>query len=69
MSTLYEMRKAHQRMRLAYYLKTFLYGLSIMAGSILFIFFMWAVMWGLCALDDVCYCENTGDVAVCQSLR
>lgn len=50
-------------------LKTFLYGLAILAGSILTIAFLWAFMWGMCALDDVCYCDNTGDVAVCQSLR
>lgn len=49
--------------------KTFLYGLAVLAGSILTIAFLWAFMWGMCALDDYCYCENTGDVAVCQSLQ
>lgn len=51
------------------FIKSFLIGLSIMAGCILTIAFLWAMMWGMCALDDYCYCENTGDVEVCQSLR
>lgn len=37
--------------------------------AMVFLVVLWASLWIGCALDDVCYCENTGDVAVCQSLQ
>ena len=33
---------------------------AIAAGCFAFAIYLWAAMWFLCALDDVCYAANVG---------